>query len=160
MAVQRTSEIGKAHQELNLEFVERVKPPPRVRELLFKMGAFVSQVRDSIVLSARDKNNNLAAFYVVDLAPQNFSTYVIGCHSKKNYVPGASDLLLFETIKISKEYDKNYIHLGLGVNKGIRQFKKKWGGKPTLQYEMCEIVVKKPSVLDTIVATQKLLKIP
>ncbi len=97
---------------------------------------------------------------MVDLAPQNFSTYVIGCHSKKNYVPGASDLLLFETIKISKEYDKNYIHLGLGVNKGIRQFKKKWGGKPTLQYEMCEIVVKKPSVLDTIVATQKLLKIP
>ena len=159
LTVEHSLEIRQAHEELMLEFTERVRPQPRVRELLFKIPEYVGHARDSIVLNGWDQNHNLAAFYVVDLAPKNFSTYVIGCHSKKNYVPGASDLLLFETINISKEYCKNYVHLGLGVNKGIRQFKKKWGGIPTIPYEMCEIVVRKPSIFESIMATQKILKI-
>jgi len=112
----------------------------------------LSLVGDSVVLSAWDKKDHLSAFYIVDLAAKNFSTYVIGCHSKKNYVPGASDLLFFEMINLSKEYGKDYIHLGLGVNKGIRQFKKKWGGIPTRRYEMCELVVRRPSILDAFMA--------
>jgi len=63
---------------------------------------------------------------------------VIGCHSKKNYVPHASDLLFFEMLTLAKEYGKNYINLGLGVNEGIRRFKEKWGGVPFLRYEFCE----------------------
>jgi hypothetical protein len=31
-----------------------------------------------------------------------------------------------------------FLHLGLGVNAGIRRFKEKWGGAPTLAYEFCE----------------------
>ena len=73
----------------------------------------------------------------------------MGCHSKKNYVRGASDLLLFELINLSLEYDKPYIHLGLGVNAGIRRFKAKWGAVPTRRYDMGELVLKKPSILDT-----------
>jgi hypothetical protein len=77
---------------------------------------------------------------------------VVGCHSKKNYTPGASDLLCYEMIKMSQEYGKRYIHLGLGVNEGIIRFKKKWGGRPTIRYELCELVLKKPSLLETIFA--------
>ena len=116
------------------------------------MPQYVGHARDSVVLNAWDKENNLAAFYIVDLAAKDFSTYVIGCHSKKNYVLGASDLLSFELINMSMEYGKNYIHLGLGVNEGIRKFKEKWGGIPTRRYEMCELVVRKPSILDAIKA--------
>ena len=94
----------------------------------------------------------MAAFYVVDLAAKNFATYVIGCHSKRNYVQGASDLLFFEMINMSIESGKKYMHLGLGVNEGIRQFKEKWGGMPTRKYEMCELVVRKRSLLDSIMA--------
>jgi hypothetical protein len=45
--------------------------------------------------------------------------YVIGCHSKKNYVQGASDFLCHEMVEMSVEYGKKYVHLGLGVNEGI-----------------------------------------
>ena len=134
------------------EFIERVKPPPRVKELLLKMPNYVVNTEHSIVLNAWNDNKKLVAYYVVDLAVKKFSTYVIGCHSKINYVPGASDLLCYEMIRISKELGKSYIHLGLGVSEGIRRFKKKWGGRPTLKYQMCELVLKKPSLLETILA--------
>lgn len=140
-AVERSFEISSAHKELSSDFVERVKPLPRVRELLYRMEDYVAYTKDAIVLNAWDHEDNLAAFYVVDIAPHKFSTSVIGCFSEESYVSGVSDLLLFETIKISKEYGKNYVHLGLAVSKSLNQFNKKWRSKVTLTYEMCEIVV-------------------
>jgi hypothetical protein len=58
-------------------------------------------------------------------------------------------------IEMSKQYGKHYIHLGLGVNEGIRGFKKKWGGTPTRRYEMCELLLKKYSIFDTIMTLWK-----
>jgi hypothetical protein len=56
---------------------------------------------------------------------------------------------------VSLEYDKRYIHLGLGVNEGIRRFKAKWGGRPTHPYQMCELVFKKPSIFESITSIHK-----
>ena len=33
-------------------------------------------------------------------------------------------------LRSAREADKEYVHLGLGVNDGIRRFKTKWGGLP------------------------------
>ncbi|MGD2270960.1 MAG: hypothetical protein PVI06_11220 [Desulfobacterales bacterium] len=152
LTVERSTEIGEAHNELAQEFIKRANPPGRVRELLLKMSEYVSAATQSVAVNAWDDHQNLAAYFVVDLAAKNFSTYVIGCHSKKNYTSGASDLLCYEMIKLSREYGKDYIHLGLGVNAGIRRFKQKWGGVPSLKYEMCDLALKKPSILETIFA--------
>ena len=148
--VERSTEIGKAHKALTEEFIERASPPLRLRNLFFKIPDYVGHSEASVVLNAWDKEKNLAAFYVVDLAAKDFSAYVIGCHSKRHYVQGASDLLCCEMIEMSVEYGKKYVHLGLGVNEGIRRFKKKWGGLPTRRYEMCELVLRKPSILDAV----------
>jgi hypothetical protein len=48
--------------------------------------------------------------------------------------------------------NKAYIHLGLGVNEGVRRFKEKWGGKPTIPYEMAGITLKGRSLLDLLVS--------
>lgn len=150
ITIKQSNSLGKAHLQLATEFVERVNPPIRIRELLFKMWDYVGYTDDSLVISAWSHDQKLAAFYVLDFAAKDFSTYVIGCHSKKNYIRGASDSLFFQMIRLSIERGKKYIHLGLGVNKGIRQFKKKWGGIPTLKYEMCELRVRKPTILESI----------
>ena len=42
-------------------------------------------------------------------------------------------------IQVARKYQKEYVHLGLGVNEGIARFKKKWGGVPFLKYEFGEI---------------------
>ncbi len=149
-SVERGYNLSSVHYGLAQEFVQRVSPPPRIRELLFRMWDYVGFVETAVVLNAWGPNKKLAAFYVVDLAAGDFSTYVIGCHSKENYVLGASDLLFHEMVRLSREHGKRYIHLGLGVNDGIRRFKEKWGGVPSRPYEMCEIAVRKPSILDAI----------
>jgi hypothetical protein len=146
--IERSRITGGAHRRISQEFIERATPHPRIKELLFKSLDYVGHSEKALVLNAWEEHNELSAFYVIDLNAQAFSTYVIGCHSKKNYAPGASDLLLLETIQISAEMNKAYIHLGLGVNEGVRRFKEKWGGKPTLPYEMAGITFKRRSFFD------------
>lgn len=138
LTVEREKEIGKEHEELIDEFMQKEKLTPRVRELFLSMPQYVTHSKTAVVLNARDKKENLSAFYIIELAAEKFATYVIGCHSKRNYVPHASDLLFFEMLTLAKEYGKKYINLGLGVNEGIRRFKEKWGGVPFLRYEFCE----------------------
>jgi hypothetical protein len=140
------------HQELIHEFVARNGLPERVERLFFKMPEFMVCSDKALILNAWDKKDKLAAFYVVDFEANRFSNYIIGCYSKKNYVLGASDLLLFELINLSREYDKLYIHLGLGINAGIRRFKEKWGGLSVRRYEMGELVLKKPSLFEMLMS--------
>ena len=156
LTVERAVHMGDAHHQLMHEFIERVSPPLRVKALFFKMPQYVASARHAFVLNAWDSKQTLAAFSVVDLSARNFANYVIGCYSKHNYVLGASDLLLSELINMSSEYGKGYIHLGLGVNSGIRRFKEKWGARPTLSYKMCELVPKKPLLLEIVQALGKL----
>ncbi len=144
LSVERGSQMGDAHHELMDEFVARVKPSERVKDLFFKMPGYVAASRSAWVLNAWHPGKVLAAFYVIDLAARDFANYIIGCYSKKNYVLGASDLLVSELIAMSSENDKDYIHMGLGINDGIRRFKSKWGAGPTRPYEMGELIFKKP----------------
>ena len=138
LTVERGRSISKEHEALIAELLKREKLPPRVRELYRAMPDYVARSSSACVLDTRDKNGELCAFFVVELGAKNFSTYVLGCHSKKHYVAHASDLLFLEMIKLTREHGKHTIHLGLGVNEGIRRFKKKWGGMPSLNYEFCE----------------------
>lgn len=152
LTIERAVRMGNAHQVLMHEFVRNAQPPMRVKNLLFKMPQYVGAAPNAFVLNAWCSNGELAAFYAIDFAAADFANYIIGCYSKQNYVPGASDLLLMELIKTSKEFCKRYIHLGLGVNQGIRRFKEKWGAKPSRNYEMGELTIKKPLLREAIKA--------
>lgn len=138
LTVERERSISEEHKELISELLKREKLPPRVKELYHAMPDYVPYSSSALVLNAWDKKGKLSAFYVVELGAKDFSTYVLGTYSKKHYVPHASDLLFLEMIKITREHGKKVINLGLGVNKGIRRFKEKWGGIPFLNYEFCE----------------------
>jgi hypothetical protein len=138
LMVERGHSISKEHEALISELLKREKLPPRVRELYRAMHDYVGHSSSACVLNARDKNGKLCAFYVIELGAKNFSTYILGTHSKKHYVPHASDLLFLEMIKLTLEHGKTIVNLGLGVNEGIRRFKKKWGGVAFLEYEFCD----------------------
>jgi hypothetical protein len=138
LIVERGHSISKEHEALISELLKREKLPPRLRELYRAMPDYVVHSSTACVLNARDNNGKLCAFFIVELGAKNFSTYVLGTHSKKHYVSHASDLLFLEMIKLTREHGKNTVNLGLGVNEGIRRFKEKWGGIPFLNYEFCE----------------------
>ena len=137
LTVSRDRQMERAHQTLIAEFLEREKPGPRIQRLFLAMPEYVPASPTAVVLTAWDRAGEVSAFYVVELAAEASGTYVVGCHSKRHYVVGASDLLFHEMIALAREHEKSYIHLGLGVNQGIRKFKTKWGGVPGLRYEFC-----------------------
>ncbi len=138
LIVERVHSISKEHEGLISELLKREKLSPRLQELYRAMPDYVAHSSTACVLNARGRNGKLCAFFVVELGAKNFSTYVLGSHSKKHYVSHASDLLFLEMIKLTRENGKETINLGLGVNEGIRRFKEKWGGIPFLKYEFCE----------------------
>lgn len=138
LTVERGHAIFKEHEALISEFLKREKLPDRVRELYRAMPDYVGRSSSAWTLNARDKTGKLCAFSVVELGAKNFSAYILGAHSKKHYVPHASDLLFLEMVNLTHEHGKAAINLGLGVNDGIRRFKEKWGGKSFLRYEFCE----------------------
>lgn len=125
-----------AHRRLWAEFTGRVSLPDSVLELFAKTEEVVAAVSDLVLLNAWDQEGNLAACLLLDQAPRRFLTYLLGTHSRVHYTAHASDLLFHEMIRIARRQGKEFLHLGLGVNDGIRRFKTKWGGKPTLPYEM------------------------
>lgn len=144
LSVERAPRMEDAHRELINEFFTSVEPPDRVKDLFSNMPRYVTSAPSAWVINAWHSKGVLAAFYVIDLAAGEFANYIIGCYSKINYVRGASDLLMRELIQMSAENAKAYIHMGLGVNDGVRRFKEKWGSQPARRYEMCELVFKKP----------------
>jgi len=139
VTIERSHSFSKDHRTLVVELLEREHLPPRIKELYRAMPDYVAHSSNSCVLNAWTNTGKLSAFYVLDLSADQFTTYLLGTHSKRRYVSHASDLLFLEMIKITEEQGKTIVNLGLGVNEGIRRFKEKWGGVPYLNYEFCEV---------------------
>jgi hypothetical protein len=147
LTVERSRVFTDEHISLVDELMRREKLPPMIAELYRVMPDYVGHCETAYTLNARDARGKLAAFFVVELAAEQFDTYMLGCYSKKNYTPHASDLLFSEMIAFARERGKTGINLGLGVNDGIRDFKMKWGGKPYLNYEFCECCYAQPALV-------------
>lgn len=153
LTVEHTHCFTHEHQSLVEELMHREKVPPMITELYRSMPAYVAQSETALVLNARDARGKLTAFFVIERAAKGFDTYLLGCHSKINYVPHSSDLLFAEMIAHAHKRGKSRINLGLGVNPGIRRFKMKWGGQPYLKYEFCECYYGPPkqiAILDSL----------
>jgi uncharacterized protein YbaP (TraB family) len=125
-----------AHRRLWTEFLGRAALPPNVRELYAGTESVLQRAPGLSLLDAWDRDGNLAASLLLDSAPQRFTSYLLGARSRINFTPYASDLLFREMIRIARGNGKAFLHLGLGVNDGIRRFKTKWGGQPGMPYEM------------------------
>ena len=136
LRIEESKEFTAAHRRLWAEFLRRRELKPQVREL-FARTPFVLTAPDTDIrlLNAWDQKDNLAACLVMDYAPSLFSAYIIGAHSRGSYTPHAGDALFAAMLEGAGREGKHYIHLGLGVNEGIRRFKEKWGGTALLPYQ-------------------------
>lgn len=127
-----------AHRRLWAEFMGRTALSPNVRELYARTETVLRGAPGLSLLNAWDRDGRLAACLLLDAAPQRFMSYLLGAHSRDHYTAYASDLLFREMIRIARRHGKEFLHLGLGVNAGIRRFKTKWGGTPGPAYEMAQ----------------------
>ena len=125
--------FGKEHKKLIKGFVSGHALSAPQKYIFNHIRHYLKRSKTGRLLEAR-KNGLLAAFTIVDLGSADFAFYLFNFRSNKVHVPGASDLLFREMVNLAQSEGKKSINLGLGINRGIRRFKEKWGGVPFLPY--------------------------
>jgi hypothetical protein len=136
VSVEMNTDFGEEHQKLVTEFL-RTHPLDEATRFIFKRIPEYARSNTAWVFEARNKKSELVAFDVAELGARDYAFYMFNFLSRRHYVPGASDLLLFKVIEQAKAKDKRYINLGLGINPGVTFFKTKWGGTPFLPHISC-----------------------
>jgi len=142
-------QFGKEHKWLAKDFLSSHRVTQEQKFILEHISNYLKRSKTARVLEARKGNNMLVAFTIVDLDSANYAFYLFNFRSTKENVPGASDLLFHEMVKLAQSAGKKAINLGLGINPGNRRFKEKWGGVPFLPYTSC-VVRRQPAQLDTL----------
>ena len=125
--------FGKEHRKIIKAFLAG-RDINSQQKHLFKHIPHYLKASDSAVLFEARRAKKLVAFNIVDLGAVDYAFYLFSFRSSKTAVPGASDLLFHEMVKLAQTDGKKAINLGLGINAGIRRFKEKWGGVPFLPY--------------------------
>ncbi|MBM9535608.1 TraB/GumN family protein [Desulfobulbus alkaliphilus] len=138
LQVEESTRFTAAHRRLWAECTSRGPMPDHILELYARTESVITTCPGLSLLNAWDQNGHLAACLLLDSAPRSFLSYILGAHSRTHPTPYASDLLFLEMIHLARTRNKTYLHLGLGVNSGIRRFKEKWSAVPTLTYEMAQ----------------------
>jgi hypothetical protein len=129
----RQGTFGKEHRKLIKAFLSTHELSPQQKNVFKKIPHYLKRSKTACLLEAR-KENVLAAFTIVEMGSASFAFYLFNFRSDSVYVPGASDLLFHEMVKLVISEGKSVINLGLGINPGIRRFKEKWGGVHFLPY--------------------------
>ena len=125
--------FGKEHQKLIKKFINNHDLTDAQVRIFEQVGNYVKRSKTARLLEAR-RADRLAAFTVADIGSADHVFYLFNFRSPKISVPGASDLLFNEMVRLAQSERKASINLGLGIHAGIRQFKEKWGGAPFLPY--------------------------
>ena len=129
----RESNFRKEHLKLIKSFMRSHDLDKQQQHIFKRIPDYFKRSPSARLLEVR-KGNTLVAFTVVDIGSADYAFYVFNFRSSRFSVPGASDLLFHEMVKLAIREHKKTINLGLGVHPGIRRFKEKWGGIPFLAY--------------------------
>jgi hypothetical protein len=123
--------FGREHKKLIKGFVSGHPLSDRQKYIFKHIHHYLKRSQTARLLEVREKGR-LAAFTIADLGSADFAYYLFNFRSTRVPVPGASDLLFSEMVNLAQAEGKKTINLGLGINKGIRRFKEKWGAVPFL----------------------------
>lgn len=126
-------EFSRAHRKLINEFISSYELSEEYRHIYERIPHYLKQSTTAHLLEAR-RGKGLVAFTIFDLGSARYAFYLFNIRSTKQHVPGASDLLFYEMVNLAQSEGKMAINLGLGIHRGVRRFKEKWGGTPFLPY--------------------------
>lgn len=137
LCTEKKQTITDEHKALISEFLSSHAVDDGTRHIFERIPQYISSVPTACVFNARNRAGRLAAFDIAEFGAGTYAFYMFNFASRSHSVRGASDLLLNEVIVAAKAEGKTSINLGLGINEGVRFFKRKWGGIPFRNYEFC-----------------------
>ena len=142
-------QFGREHKKIIKNFIGRQYLTAEQIHIFKHVQNYMKCSKTAHLLEAR-KADGLVAFSIVDMGSARYAFYQFNFRSAKIAVPGASDLLFNEMIRLAQSEGKKAINLGLGIHSGIRRFKEKWGGDPFLAHHSV-LIHRKPAVLGKLV---------
>ena len=126
-------QFGREHKKIIKNFVGRQDLSDEQVHIFKHVKNYMKRSKTAHLLEAR-KDDRLVAFSIVDMGSARYAFYQFNLRSARIAVPGASDLLFNEMVRLAQSEGKQAINLGLSVHPGIRRFKEKWGGEPFLNH--------------------------
>ncbi len=150
LSVKKNADFDEEHKQIITDFL-KAHPVDEAAGFIFnRINEYLSSSSNVRVFDARDKKDDLVAFDVAEFTPKDYAFYMFNFGSDARYVPGTSDLLLFEVIQEAKTAGKRFINLGLGINPGVTFFKKKWGGVVFLPHVSCLYELSRREEIDSL----------
>ncbi|MEW6624100.1 MAG: hypothetical protein AB1420_13385 [Bacillota bacterium] len=124
-----TQSFTMEHQRLLLKFLREKSFDEQTTNFFHLIPDYLAYSSSAYIIDARCRaRGELKAYNIAAVSEGSFAFYLFNITGdRENYVPGTSDLLLNELIKLAGEQGKRYINLGLRINQGIQKFKAKWG---------------------------------
>ena len=141
--------FGRVHRKLINEFISSYELSEEYRHIYERIPYYLKRSTTARLLEAR-RGNDLVAFTIVDLGSARYAFYLFNFRSRKEHVPGVSDILFSEMVNLTQSEGKRAINLGLGIHQGVRRFKEKWGGTPFLPY-CSALIQREPLEMDGLV---------
>ena len=129
----KIGQFGRAHKKIIKNFIGRQDLSDEQIHIFKHVKNYLKRSKTAHLLEAR-KADRLVAFSIVDMGSARYAFYQFNFRSAEITVPGASDLLFNEMVRLAQSEGKQAINLGLSVHPGIRRFKQKWGGEPFLEH--------------------------
>jgi hypothetical protein len=134
--------FGKEHKRLVKGFISGHPLSQEQKGIYAGIPRYMKHAKTALLLEAR-MGDDLVAFNIVDMGAANYAFYLFNFRSAKKNVPGASDLLFHEMVRLAEREGKGALNLGLGIHPGVRRFKEKWGGTPFLTHASA-LLTRKP----------------
>jgi hypothetical protein len=136
LSIFQVERCGREHKKLIKAFLRHHRLDEATQSIFEKIPEY-AKTSTARIFEARTGKGKLIAFDVAEFGAKDYAFYMFNICSKKQYVPGASDLLLARVIEQARREGKRHLNLGLGINPGVTFFKTKWGGVPFLRHVAC-----------------------
>ncbi|HSO60461.1 MAG TPA: hypothetical protein VLR50_05435 [Desulfobacterales bacterium] len=134
LAIEREATCGGEHMALIQSYLDGRLLAPGTRHIFQQLPRYLETSSGSVMLSARLSDGRLAALSVGEFGSLHTAFYMFCFRHPGLAPPGSTDLLLAALLEEARERGQARINLGLGVNAGVRFFKRKWGAVSFLPY--------------------------
>jgi hypothetical protein len=134
LVIERDATCGDEHMALIQPYLDGRHLSAGTRHIFRQLPRYIEASPGSLMLSARLSDGRLAAFSVGEFGSLHTAFYMFCFRNAGLAPPGSTDLLLSALLEEARERGQARMNLGLGVNAGVRFFKRKWGTEPFLPY--------------------------
>jgi hypothetical protein len=129
LTLEQCRRFDKDHQQLVDRYLSERTLAAGTRHIFRQIPGYLQASPGSLLVSARTAGGQLAAFAVGEYASLHTAFFMFCFRDPSLAPPGCADLVFSELLEEAARRGQIRMNLGLGVNEGIRFFKRKWGAQ-------------------------------